>query len=429
MPKTIDRLSDMRVRTLKQPGYYADGDKLYLRVSPAGSKGWIFRFTLDGRTRDMGLGPYPKISLARAREKAEAARALVAEGVDPIDARDDQRAAARAEKAAKKAAEESERMTFAACVRGYVRAHEAEWTNAKHRTQWFTTLETYAFPVFGNVPVAEIDQAAVLKVLSPIWKTRTQTASRIRGRIERVLDWAKANGYREGSNPARWAVLQHMGLGKPSKVAPVENFNALAYKQIGQFMKELRASPDEAAKLLEFTILTAVRTNEALGARWDEIEEHDDGTWSWRIPAERTKLRREHRVPLSKPAVELLKRLRETRTDGGYIFPGRFGGPLSDGAMLMLLERLGRGNVTVHGFRSTFRDWSGDETDFPRNVCEHALAHKVGDMTEAAYRRSDAFKKRHKLMEAWAAYCGKIPRAKVPDAGADTAKVLEFPGR
>jgi integrase len=408
MAKTIEKLSDLKLRGLKKPGFYSDGDRLYFRVASAEARGWILRYTLHGKSRDMGLGSYPEISLASARERAKEARELVSQGVDPIDARAHQRAAAREEEAERRAREKPK--TFDDCVRGYIRSHEAEWSNAKHRAQWAKTIATYASPVFGKLPVAKVDQALVLKALEPIWRDKVETASRVRGRIEAVLGWATAHGYRTGDNPASWVRLKHL-LPKKSKVRKVEHFRALPYEQIGAFVAEIRKSSDLAARCLELVILTAVRTNEALGARWDEF---DFKAKTWTIPGSRTKTGKEHRVPLSAPAVELLERLHKSRQDGEeFVFPGRGRrAPLSDGAMLMMLERMGRGDVTVHGFRSTFRDWAGEATSHANHVVEQALAHAIGSAVEAAYRRGDLFEKRRLLMDEWAAFCGE-PRGDV----------------
>jgi integrase len=424
MAKTIELLTDLKVRNLKEPGLHADGGGLYLRVAAGGSKGWIFRFSVLGKARDMGLGPYPQISLASARKHAEECRALLQRGKDPIEERRARREALRAP--------EAKAVTFDDCVRGYIEAHEAKWTNPKHRAQWLTTVETYASPYFGKKPVAQVDQADVLKALEApqedkgglsFWRTNPETASRVRGRIESVLGWATARGYRKGANPAAWITLKHL-LPPKSKVRKREHFPALPYKQIGELMAKLRAmgADDLVAQCLEFTILTAVRTNEVLGATWDEIDLRDK---VWTISKERMKMDEEHRVPLSSRALAILEeRLKSRQAGDDFVFPGRaVGGSLSDRVMLRLLqEGLGYGDVTVHGTaRSTFRDWSADETNFPNHVCEMALAHAVAGV-EGAYRRSDLFRKRRQLMQAWADYCAKIP---IGDAGlADAGNIV-----
>jgi integrase len=395
MAQTIGRLSAIKVAKLKEPGYFADGGNLYFRVAPSGARGWIFRFALGGRTRDMGLGAYREISLATARDLAEKFRALVKEGVDPIERR-------RADRAAQRVAS-AKNLTFDECARAYIEDHEAGWRNAKHRAQWSSTLKKYASPVFGKLPVAAIDAGLVMRVLKPIWSKKTETAGRLRGRIESVLDWARVHGYRSGENPARWkGNLDHL-LPAKSKVRPVQHHAALPYPELGAFMADLRECPDGAARALEFTILTAARTNETIGATRAEIDAREK---AWNVPGARMKGRRDHRVPLSKRALGILNVNGGAGAKGDFLFEGRKPDrPLSNMAMLKLLERMGRDDITVHGFRSTFRDWAAERTNFPNEVVEMALAHAVDDKTEAAYRRGDLFEKRRRLMEAWAEYC------------------------
>jgi integrase len=404
--KKIELLSAVKVRNLKGPGVFSDGGNLYFRIAPGGTCSWTFRFAVQGKTRYMGLGAYPEISLADARELAMGCRKLLQEGIDPIEHR-------RAQRGTQRAAE-AKALTFDDCVRGYINTHEAEWTNPRHRTQWAKTVADYVSPVFGKKPVAQVDQADVLKALEPIWRDKVETASRVRGRIEAVLSWAAAHGLRpSGDNPAQWTRLKHL-LPKKSKVRPVENFAALPYSEIGAFVAALRESSDLAARCLEFTILTAVRTNEALGARWEEFEVNESGAWTWTIPGSRTKLGREHRVPLSAPAVAIVERLQDLRGDSDFVFPGaRQGRPLTAGAMLTLIKRMGRGDITVHGFRSTFRDWAGEVTHHPNHVVEQALAHAIGSAVEAAYRRGDLFEKRRRLMTDWADYCAVVRTGEV----------------
>jgi integrase len=399
--KKIELLSAVKVRNLKGPGVFSDGGNLYYRVAPGGTCSWIFRFAVQGKTRYMGLGAYPEISLADARELARECRKLLRAGIDPIEHR-------RAQRGAQRVAE-AKALTFDDAVRGYINTHEAEWTNARHRAQWAKTLADYVSPVFGKKSVGQVDQADVLKALEPIWRDKVETASRVRGRIEAVLSWAAAHGLRpSGDNPAQWTRLKHL-LPKKSKVRKLEHFAALPYEEIAAFMADLRESSDLAARCLEFTILTAVRTNEARGARWDEFEVNEGKVWTWTVPGLRTKTGKEHRVPLSAPAVAIVERLQEFRGDGDFVFAGaRQGRPLTAGAMLTLLERLGRRDITVHGFRSTFRDWAGEVTTHPNHVVEQALAHAVPSAVEAAYRRGDLFAKRRVLMDDWAAYCAKI---------------------
>jgi integrase len=397
MAQTIGRLSALKVAKLKEPGYVADGGNLYFRVAPSGARGWIFRFALGGRTRDMGLGAYPDISLAVARDLAEKFRASVKEGVDPIERR-------RGDLAAQRVAT-AKNLTFDECARAYVEDHEAAWRNAKHRAQWTSTLNGYASPVFGKLPVAAIDTGLVMRVLKPIWRKKTETASRLRGRIESVLDWARVHGYRSGENPARWkGNLDHL-LPAKSKVRPVQHHPALPFSEIAAFMAELRACPDGAARALEFTILTAARTNETIAATRAEIDTREK---AWNLPAARMKAGKDHRVPLSKRALAILEATGSSNAKDAFIFEGRNRDrPLSNMAMLKLLERMGRNDLTVHGFRSTFRDWAAERTNFPNEVVEMALAHAVEDKTEAAYRRGDLFEKRRRLMEQWAEFCSR----------------------
>jgi integrase len=401
MVQTIGRLSAIKVANLKgPPGYFADGANLYLRVAPGGSRGWIFRFTIGGRTRDMGLGAYPGIGLASARELAENLRRLVKEGTDPIERRRTERAALRIAAA--------KNLTFDECAREYIKEHEEDWRNAKHRYQWNTTLQHYASPVIGKLPAAAIDAPLVLKVLKPIWKIKRETASRLRGRIELVLDWARVHGYRSGENPARWKGNLKDALSSGTR--DIKHHAALPYSEIGSLMAALRERHDRGARALEFTILTAARTGETLGATWSEI---DLANKVWKIPATRMKAGREHRVPLTAAAIALLEHMQTIR-DREFVFPGlKTGQPLSGLAMLMVLRRMGHDDLTVHGFRSTFRDWAAERTNFQREVVEMALAHRIGDQTEAAYWRGDLFEKRRRLMAMWADYCSTASTGEV----------------
>lgn len=398
MARTLNRLSAMKVAKVTAPGLYGDGAGLWLQVSATGAKSWLFRFTLDGRHRYMGLGALHTVSLAEARGKALEARKMVLDGIDPISARAAQRAAAKLQDASA--------VTFAQAAERYIAAHEAGWRNDKHKAQWAATLETYAYPVFGALPVAAVDVGLVLKVLEPIWTEKAETASRLRGRIEAVLDWAAARSLRSGENPARWRGHLDKLLPRRSKVARVEHHAALPYAELPAFMKELRQQEGTAARGLEFCVLTAARTGEVIGATWPEID-LKEGIWT--VPAHRIKAGKEHRVPLVPAAVTILQEM-EKITEGDFVFPGmRAKKGLSQMAFLMLLRRMGRADLTAHGFRSTFRDWAAERTNFPREVAEMALAHAVGDKVEAAYRRGDLFAKRRKLMEAWAGYCAAAP--------------------
>jgi integrase len=394
MTQTIHRLSAVKVASTKARGMHADGGGLYLQVSGNGSRSWIFRFKMDGRTRDMGLGSLTDISLAKAREIAAELRRARLSGIDPIEARKADR------REAQLAAARS--MTFDQCREAFIDAHKASWRNAKHRAQWTNSLTTYVTPVFGALPIQSVDVGLVMKALEPIWSTKPETAARIRGRIERILDWAKVRGFRQGENPARWRGHMSALLPARSKVSKVEHHAALPYHEIGTFMADLRLRDGVAARALEFAILTAARTGEVLGALWEEIDLQGK---VWTVPPDRMKAGREHRVPLCQPAIALLKKMQSTRRND-FVFPSdRRGKPLSNMSMLMVLRRMGRDDLTAHGFRSTFRDWTAECTNFPREVAEAALAHVLGDKVEAAYRRGDLFEKRRRLMEAWAVYC------------------------
>lgn len=382
----LNRLTARAVQTLKASGRYADGGGLYLRVTADGRKSWAFRFMRAGRAREMGLGAVAGVSLADARQKAAEARRLLAEGKDPIEARAHRRARGALG------------ITFRASAERYIEAHQDGWRNAKHAAQWRATLATHAFPSLGDMPVASVDLAAVVGVLEPLWRARTETASRVRGRIEAVLDWAAVRGLRAGDNPARWRGHLDKVLPARAKVQRVRHHPAMPYAEVPAFVAELREQAGIAALALLFVILTAARTGEVIGARWDEI----DGA-VWTIPGERMKSGRSHRVPLGPEAMAILDALR--RPDQTFVFPGgRRSKPLSNMALTAALKRTGRGDVTVHGFRSSFRDWAAEQTAFPREVAEAALAHALGDKVEAAYRRSDLFERRRRLMEAWAGF-------------------------
>lgn len=395
MARQIGKLSALAVQRAKQRGYLADGGGLYLQLSGSGAKSWVFRYRLNGRLREMGLGPARDVTLAEARETALACRKQRLAGIDPIAARTAERQQAVLQSA--------KAMTFRQCAEAYVEAHKSGWKNLKHADQWSATLKTYAYPVLGDVSIQSVDVALVMKVLDSIWATKTETASRLRGRIERVLDWAAVRGFREGDNPARWrGHLDHL-LPQPTKVKQVQHHPALPYSQIVSFMTKLRQQPGIAAMALEFAILTAARTGEVIGGTWAEM---DLDRAIWTIPAGRMKAGREHRVPLSDPAVALLERSYEAR-HGDYVFPGGMAGKsLSNMALLSLLRRMNFSHVTAHGFRSTFKDWTMECTSFPNEVSEMALGHAVGDKVEAAYRLGDLFEKRRELMQAWGQTCG-----------------------
>jgi integrase len=409
MGRTLNRLSAVAVNTgISRRGMYHDGGGLYLQVSAGGAKSWIFRFMLDGRAREMGLGPVHAIPLAEARKRAAASRRMRLDGIDPIEARSAQRG--------QKKLEAAKAMTFDTCAAAYIAAHHTSWRNAKHRDQWRNTLTSYAGPVFGSLPVQSIDVGLVMKALEPIWQTKTETASRLRGRIEAVLDWATVRGYRKGENPARWRGHLDKLLPARSKIRKVEHHPALPYDELADFVAALRSQEGIASRALEFLILTAARTGEVIDARWDEV---DLGAKTWIVPAARMKAGREHRVPLSAATVTVLEQMREIR-QSEFVFPGgRRGEPLSNMAMLAVLKRMERGDLTAHGFRSSFRDWAAERTNFPHEVAEMALAHTVGDKVEAAYRRGDLLQKRRQIMEAWARFCAttRSPAEVVPISG------------
>jgi integrase len=395
-------LSAIKVAQLKKPGRYPDGGGLYLQVSKWRTKSWLFRFERGGAERQMGLGPVDIVSLADARERARVARRLILDGRDPIDARNAERAAAKIEAA--------KQVTFEYCGDSYIKDHKAGWRNEKHAAQWPATLKKYAYPVIGDLPVAAVDTALVLKVVQPIWDKKTSTANRLRGRIEQILDWARVSGYRAGENPARWkGHLDHL-LPSTSKIKPIKHRPALPYPQIAALMKELRAHDGISARALEFLILTAARTGEVTGARRREI---DVNAKLWTVPATRTKSGRDHRVPLSTRALQILAALPMSEDPDAFVFAGRAAGmPLSNMAMLELMRDLRPGYVP-HGFRSTFKDWAAETTAHENIVTEMALAHVVGDEVEAAYRRGDLFQKRRALMDDWTNYCAREPGGKV----------------
>lgn len=376
-------------------GWHSDGGNLYLHVRGA-SRAWVFRYVgPDGKRKNMGLGPLHSVGLAEARRTAAQLREQLKHPLSPVDPL----TAKRTQK--KEAARQNRRsMEFEVCAAAYIDAHRSEWKNAKHVQQWENTLSIYAFPVLGGLPVASIDEALVLKVLLPIWQEKTETAKRLRGRIESVLDWATFNKFRQGENPARWKGHLEHSLARPSKVAKVVHHAALPYQEIGAFMANLRQRQGVAPRAVAFLILTATRSGEVRGATWSEI---DLDQRIWTIPSARMKMEREHRVALSDAAIELLDSM--PRVDGcEYIFPGaRQIRPMSDMTLTAVLRRMDRDDITVHGFRSTFRDWSAEATNFPHELAEMALAHAVSNKVEAAYRRGDMLEKRFAMMNAWAA--------------------------
>jgi integrase len=398
--RLVEKLTPLAVSKAKRPGYYGDGAGLWLQVSKSGSKSWIFRFTLNRKQREMGLGAVHTVNLPEARAKAKECRLLLLDGKDPLETRKTTNSI--------KALELSKMMTFDQCAMAYIEVHRSGWKNAKHASQWKNTLATYAAPIIGSLPVAGVDTALIVKVLNPIWPTKTETATRLRGRIEAILDWATVSRYRQGDNPARWRGHLENLLANPNKVAKVRHHPALLWQEMGTFMAALQKQEGIAARALELAVLTATRSGEVRGATWAEID-LDAGLWV--IPADRMKAQKEHRIPLSTTTLALLNAMPRL---GNLVFPGRHHGKsLSDMSLTAVLRRMGRGDITVHGFRSSFRDWCAESVanSFPREVCEHALAHSLPDKVEAAYRRGDLIEKRTMLMQAWADYCATIPAA------------------
>ena len=419
MPKLTVRTVESLVKA-GTPGVTGDGEGLYFQISKTGGTSWVFRYKRAGKARMMGLGRYPETGLADARAKAAEARKLTSAGVDPLAAREAERERHQVEQERERQRIEAERaalerakvraVTFKTVAADYIAAHRAGWKNAKHGQQWENTLATYANPVIGHLPTDEITTAHLLEILQPIWGEKTETASRVRNRIELILDAAKARGLRDGENPARWRGHLDKLLPKRSKVQARTHHAALPWAELPAFMAELAGHEDLTYKAMRLTILSACRTSEVLGATWSEI---DREARTWIIPAARMKAGKEHRVPLSDAALAVLDSL--PRVAGSpYLFPGaRKGRPLSNMAMLMGLRRMGREGLTMHGFRSTFRDWAAERTHYPREVCEMALAHVVAAGAEAAYWRGDVFDKRRALMADWGAYATTAPAANV----------------
>lgn len=404
MPKQAKELGPLAVRRLVKPGRHMVGGVagLALLVDAPESRRWVLRTMIAGRRRDVGLGAFPGVTLAEARAKAAQLREEIRKGVDPVEE-------ARAKRAAL-AAERAKALTFEQCAAAYVAAHRPGWKNAKHAQQWDNTLAQWAYPKLGKLLVRDVELAHVLAVLEQpadpqkpqgpsFWNAKTETANRVRGRLESVLDWATTRKLRQGENPARWRGHLDKLLPKPSKVAKVEHHKAVRVDEAGAFMERLRAMPGQGSLALQFVILTAARSGEVRGMTWAEVD-LQSGVWT--VPAGRMKAGKEHRVPLSDAALALLSA--QPRVEGvDFVFPGSAARMLSDMTLTATLRRMGE-TATAHGFRSTFRDWAAERTNYPREVAEMALAHAIGDKVEAAYRRGDLFDKRRRLMQDWAAF-------------------------
>ena len=396
MPRIAKELGALEVKRLTEPGVYSVGGVpgLHLQVTGAGSRTWLLRIRVGDKRRELGLGAYPAVTLAGAREAAREARAAIAQGRDPVQEKADQRAAVKAE--------QFRRKTFDWCAAEYIKAHGAGWKNAKHAQQWQNTLSTYASPIIGSVPIEDVTQDHIMEILAPIWAAKTETASRVRSRIELVIGWAKAKKLRTGENPAVWRGNLDKLLAKPSKVKPVAHQPALPYTRMGEFMTDLRTRSGMGARALEFAILTAARSGEVRGMQWSEI---DMTRRTWTVPASRMKAGKEHIVPLSGAAAQLLEALPRF-ADTDLVFVGNGQTALSDATLLAVTKRMGA-ECVPHGFRSTFRDWAGETTAYSREVVEHALAHQLADKAEAAYARGTLLEKRRRLMEDWSRFCAK----------------------
>lgn len=410
------RLTALQVTKLTKPGLYGDGGGLTLQITPAGAKSWLHRYMIGGKPYAMGLGPTHTVSLAEARQKALEGRRLLLDGVNPLLARNRQQVAAKLAS--------SNMMTFDQCAEGYILAQRAGWKNEKHANQWSSTLKTYASPVFGALPVGDVDTGLVVKCLAPIWEKKTETATRVRGRIESVLGWATTSGYRSGENPARWKGHLENLLATISKTKRTKNHPALPWQQAGAFVHSLRGRAGVAAQALELLILTACRSGDVRGAQWGEFD-LDERLWT--IPASRIKAGREHQIPLSDAAVRVVEALPKV---SNIVFPGTRGQPLSDMTLTAVIRRMRKDDlsdwvdtdgarITVHGFRTTFRMWAAEMTDYPREVAEHSLAHQLPDAVERAYQRGSHFTKRTSLMADWANYCAT-------DRSASSAQAKNF---
>lgn len=408
------KLTALAIKTLNKPGRYCDGGGLYIQVTKSGTKSWLYRFMIRKRQYEMGLGSAGTISLSEARDRASKARHQLANGINPLEA--------KAQAAREQAVKIARSATFSDCAQSLMKSMggpHGKWKNAKHCGQWQSTLETYAYPVIGTIPVDQVDTAMVLKILEPIWRTKTETASRVRGRVETILDYATAHSLRSGDNPARWRGHLKRLLPEPREISPVKHLSAMAIADVGQFCKELRAKQSLTARALELLILTVLRPGELVGARWQEI---DLVKSVWIVPANRMKKKIEHRVPLTARAIELLGILSKN-PDSDYVFLGnnKFK-PMTTSSLLKLVKEMRPDlQLTTHGFRSTFKDWAAEYTEFSNEVSEMALAHRVSNKVEAAYRRGDLFPKRKHMMSDWNDFCAVVQP--------NEFSVLEFPTR
>lgn len=424
MPRQLNKLTALQVTKLTKPGLYGDGGGLTLQITRAGVKSWLFRYMREGKAHGMGLGPTYTISLFEARQKALEARKLLIDGLNPL--------VVKKQKQQERVLERAKMMTFDQCAKVYIEAHKASWKNAKHIDQWTNTLTTYASPVFGDLPVADVDTGLVVRCLAPIWESKTETATRVRGRIESILGWATTSGYRTGENPARWKGHLENLLANISKSSRTKNHPSLPWPRISEFMVALKSRKGVAARALELTILTACRSGEVRGARWSEFDFKEK---VWTVPKERMKADREHQVPLSEAALTLLNSFHPKEHDvasqklkskaDGLVFAGTKKQVLSDMTLTAVIRRMNGDDekptwvdakgkrITVHGFRSTFRMWAAETTAYPREVAEHALAHQLPDAVERAYQRGTQFSKRKALMAEWAAVCCTKVRAEV----------------
>lgn len=413
MPKIAKPLSAIEVSRLKAPGFASVGSVpgLALQITPTGARSWVLRAKIGSKRHDLGLGAYPGVSLAQARQQAAALREQIAAGINPLQQRNEAKARVRADQAA--------RLTFREAAERFIERKTPQWSNPKSAEQWRSSLEAYAFPVLGALDVRHVEQHHVEAVLEPIWITKTETASRVRGRIESILSWCIAGGHRTGENPARWRGLLEERFSAPAKTKKVKHHPAVPIDDAHDFLCELRKREGYAARALEFLLLTAARSGEVRGATWGEI---DMAKAMWTVPAERMKAKREHRVPLPGAALQLLGNL--PRMEGNdLVFPAPRGGILSDMTLTAIMRRMDL-DAVPHGLRSTFRDWAGERTNYPRDLCEQALAHIIESKSEAAYRRGDALEKRRGLMEAWSKFL-QTPQAMsavvIPIGGASAA--------